>query len=430
MLDRTIAPPIYPIESITLLPLQTLILPNQMPLYYLHSPESEIIQLSFVFKAGYIHQHKKLITNAFSSLLTSGTLHHTAAQISEMLEHYGVFYSVEPSTIHTKIQFTLLKKNIKNTLPVIEEIIKYANFPQEEIDLYIKNHIEQYQTQIKNVTILAQWNYSKIIYGDQHPLNKLHTPQDYQNITRDDLLYFFTTHLHSNNGFLIISGNIDDDTLNLIETHFGKTSFHQTQHQHTEEVPPPQSYDKQITVQMPDALQSAIRIGTDIAITRKNNDYFDFVIANTLLGGYFGSRLMSIIREEKGYTYGINSGITVYPSYSVFTIASEVKAEYTQASIEECIRQIQILQETPPEANELQIVKNYLSGEILDTTDGILKQDNLWKTIITYHLDKDYYTRFLQRIQSIQPEDITKVMKKYIDVNKLKLCIVGKTSIN
>ncbi|GIV29389.1 MAG: hypothetical protein KatS3mg028_0455 [Bacteroidia bacterium] len=144
------------------------------------------------------------------------------------------------------------------------------------------------------------------------------------------------------------------------------------------------------------------------------------------MGGYFGSRLMSVIREEKGYTYGINSGLTVYPSYSVFTIASEVKAEYTQASIDEAIRQIQILQETPPDDEELQIVKNYLSGEILDTTDGILKQDNVWKTLITNHLDKDYYNRFLQRIQSIKPEDISDVMKKYIATDNLKICIAGK----
>jgi predicted Zn-dependent peptidase len=426
MLDRTIAPPIHPIESINLLPLQTILLPNQMPLYYLHSPESEIIQLSFVFKAGYIHQHKKLITTAFSSLLTSGTLHHSAKEIAEMLEQEGIFYSIEPSAAHTKIQFTFLKKNINNILPVLEEIIKYANFPEDEINLYVKNQIEQYQTKIKNVSFLAQWNYSKIIYGDHHPLNKWHTPQDYQNITRDDLLYFFTTHLHPNNGFIIISGNIDDNTLNLIETRFGKEPFHQTQHQHTEEVPPPQSYDKHITIQMPDALQSAIRIGMDINLSRKSEDYFDFMIANTLLGGYFGSRLMSVIREEKGYTYGINSGIAVYSSYSVFTIASEVKAEYTQAGIDEVIRQIQILQETPPDDEELRIVKNYLSGEILDATDGILKQDNVWKTLIINHLDKDYYNRFLQRIQSIQPEDISAVMKKYITIDKLKICIAGK----
>ncbi|GAB4201155.1 MAG: pitrilysin family protein [Bacteroidia bacterium] len=426
MLDRTSAPPVHHIDHISLLPLQTTTLPNQMPLYYLHSAESEIIQLTFIFKAGHVHQHKKLVATAFSSLLTSGTLHHSAKEIAEMLEQEGIFYSIEPSAAHTKIQFTFLKKNINSVLPILEEIIKYANFPQDEITLYVKNQIEQYQTKIKNVSFLAQWNYSKIIYGDHHPLNKLHTPQDYQNITRDDLLYFFTTHIHPQNGFIILSGCIDNDVLQLVEKHFGKASFHQTQHQHSDDVPLPHSYEQHLFIQMPDALQSAIRIGTDIPLSRKNDDYFDFTIANTLLGGYFGSRLMSVIREEKGYTYGINSGLAVYPSYSVFTIASEVKAEYTQASIDEAIRQIQILQHTPPDEEELQIVKNYLSGEILDATDGILKQDNVWKTLITNHLDKDYYNRFLQRIQSVQPEDISAAMKKYIAIDKLKICTAGK----
>ncbi|GIV29388.1 MAG: hypothetical protein KatS3mg028_0454 [Bacteroidia bacterium] len=95
-------------------------------------------------------------------------------------------------------------------------------------------------------------------------MNKLHTPQDYQNITRDDLLYFFTTHIHPQNGFILLSGNIDDTVLQLIEKHFGKESFHQTQSQHSDDVPLPRSYEQHIFIQMPDALQSAIRIGTDI----------------------------------------------------------------------------------------------------------------------------------------------------------------------
>lgn len=426
MTDRTIAPPVTNVQSISLLPVQQVDFPNTFKLYYIHSNESEVIQLSFFFKAGFIYQTQKLLVNAFSSLITSGTLKHSSKEIGEILEYYGVFYSVEPSAVYTKIQFTCLKKNLSHILPIVEEILKYANFPDHEIDIYVKNHIEQFQTQIKNVNTLAQWNYSKIIYGDTHPLNKLHTPDDYKNITRDKLLYFYTTHIHPNNGFIFISGNIDDETLKQIENFFGKEIFHQTQHQFSETVPLPNSYEQHLYIQLPDALQSAVRIGMDLPISYSSPDYFDLVIANTLLGGYFGSRLMSVIREEKGYTYGIYSNLTTYDRYSVFTVASEVKAEFTQATIDEVLNQINLLQEQIPDKDELQIVKSYLAGEVLDNTDGILKQHNVLASLITRKLEKDYYNRFLARIESIQPEDISHVFKKYIDTEKLKKCIAGK----
>lgn len=426
MIDRSIAPSVTGIDKINILPIQTHSFSNGLPLYFLHSSESEIFQLSFFFKAGWIHQHKKLLTNAFTSLLTAGTLHHSSKEIAEWLEQYGVFYNIEPSPVYTKLQFTLLKKHFNNIIPVIEEIIKYSNFPQNEIDIYIKNNIEQYQTQIKNVGIVAQWQFSKLIYGNEHPLNKLHTPEDYQNIKRDDLLYFFTSHIHPKNGLVFLSGNIDENLIQSVDNYFGKESFHSSQNIFSENVPPPQSFENHIYIQMPDALQSAIKIGIDIPIHQHHPDYFDFIIANTLFGGYFGSRLMSVIREEKGYTYGIYSSVTAYDSYSVFSISSEVKAEFTKATIDEVIHQIQLLQENTPDEEELDIVKSYLSGEILDLTDGILKQDNVWKMLITRHLDKDYYNRFLQRIQSIQPSDISNVFKKYISIDTLKKCIVGK----
>lgn len=426
MVNRTTPPPVKNIDSIQLLPLKNIEFNNQFKVYYLHSAESEIIQLSFVFNAGRVHQNKKCLIDAFSALITNGTLNHSAKEVAEILEYYGVFYNVKPLPAYLKIQFTLLKKKFKDVLPIIEEIIKYANFPQEELEIYQQTSIEQYQTQIKNVNTLASWQFSKLIYGYEHPLNKLHTPEDYKNITRDDLLEFYTTHIHPKNGFIFISGNIDDTIINALNDAFGKQDFHQSQNIFDKNIPFPESYENHIYIQMPDALQSAIYIGNAIPVHYPHPDYFDFIIANTLLGGYFGSRLMSVIREEKGYTYGIYSTSAAYNNYSVFSIISEVKSEYTQVAIDEIINQIHILQNEPPDNEELEIVKNYLAGELLSTTDGILNQDNTWQSIIVRDLPEDYYQQLLKRIQSISAESISNAMKKYIDTKQLKKCIVGK----
>lgn len=426
MIDRNTPPAIQNIDHIQILPLGSTTLTNQFKLHYLHASESEIIQLSFVFHAGRVHQTKKCLIDALSGLITSGTLNHSAKEIAEMLEYYGVFYSVKPFATHLKIQFTLLKKNIKDALPIIEEIIKYANFPQDEIAIFQKTSIEQYQTQIKNVSTLASWHFSKLIYGHEHPLNKLHTPEDYQNITRDDLLAVYTTHIHPKNGFMFVSGNIDDTFISALNASFGMEDFHQSQYLFDKHVPPIQSFEDHVYIQIPDALQSAIYIGNAIPLYYPHTDYFDFVIANTLLGGYFGSRLMSVIREEKGYTYGIYSSLSAHNDYSIFFITSEVKSEHTQAAIDEIIHQIEILQNQPPDEYELEIVKNYLAGELLSITDGVLNQDNTWQSILTRDLPHDYYHQLLRRIQDISAESIRSVMKKYIDVKQLKKCIVGK----
>ncbi len=426
MIDRTKAPTIHNVDKISLLPLESKEFPNGFKLYCLPSFESKIVQLSLFFKAGWIHQNKKLLANAFTSLITNGTLHYSAREIAEMLEYYGVFYSIEPSAVDSKLQFTFLRKNAEKIIPIIQEMIQYANFPQEELNIYTQTSVEQYQTQIKNVGTLAQWNYSKIIYGTHHPLNKFHTPDDYHHITRDDLLQFFTQHIHPKNGFIFISGNIDHTLIELLNDYLGTNTFHQTQNTYGENIPLPQSYENNEYVHLPDALQSAIKIGALIPIYPQHSDYFDFLIAHTLLGGFFGSRLMRVIREEKAYTYGIYSNLMPYDKFSLFTISSEVKAEHTQASVNEVIHQIQILQENPPNEEELTIVKNYLSGDILDSTDGILKQDSIWKSLIIRHLEKDYYNKLLVRIKEIEPEEISNVLKKHINIQQLKKCIVGK----
>lgn len=426
MLDRSLAPPVKTIDTIQLLLIQEIEFSNKFKVYYLQSPESGIIQLSFLFKAGYKYQYKKTLADTLTSLLVNGSVHHSAKELSEMLEQYGVLYTMEPMSVYSKCQFTFLRKNMSCVLPVIEEIIKYANFPQDELDIYIQTNTEQYQTLIKNVATVAQWQYSRIIYGEEHPLNKWHTPEDYQKLTRNDLLHYFTTHFHPHNGFIFISGNIDEEVLKLLDNAFGKKLFHQTAHIFEETVPLPNSLEKHVYIQLPDALQSAIRVGMPIDIHFHHDHYFDFVIANALLGGFGGSRLMRVIREEKGYTYGIYSTLTAYDSYSVFTVSAEVKAEYTQASIDEILYQIKLLQNTPPDEEELRMVKNYLAGELLDHTDGILKQDNVWKSLIMRRLDANHYHHFLHRIKTIQPEDISAVMRKYISIDQLKRCIVGK----
>ncbi len=426
MVNRSIAPDIQIIDNITLSDIQNITMPNGFKLYYLHSLESEVISLKFIFNAGLIHQQKKLVASTVANLLTSGTLHKTNLEISEALEYQGVFYGAEASSAISNVHFRVLKKNLLQILPIIEDIIKHANFPQSEIDLYIKNHVEHYATQVKNVATVCGWNFSKLLFGDQHPMNSFRTPEDYKNITRDDLLNFYTQHYHPKNGFILLSGNIDESILNQITKYFGEKGFHQSQTVFTNDIPPALSYNEHSYTTMPNAVQSAVKIGCILPIYRNHPDYFGLMIANTVLGGYFGSRLMSVIREEKGYTYGIGSGIAAFKHYAYFVVSCEVKAAHTQDTIDEVINQIEILQNNPPDEDELMIVKNYMTGELLEMTDGIFKQESMHQSMLINKLDKDYYSRYLTEIKNITPKKISDVLKKYIDTKNLKKCIVGQ----
>ncbi len=178
-------------------------------------------------------------------------------------------------------------------------------------------------------------------------------------------------------------------------------------------------------IEKPDSVQSAIRIGK-LTIGKSHHDFVKLQVVSTILGGYFGSRLMSNIREDKGYTYGIGSFIAPMNQASYFGIATEVGVDITRQAIDEIYKEINRLSTDIMPNEELELVKSYLMGEILKSVDGPFALAERWKGMLLFGLDSEYFKKMIETISSITPEEVLDIAKKYLVADEMYEVVVGK----
>ncbi len=171
-----------------------------------------------------------------------------------------------------------------------------------------------------------------------------------------------------------------------------------------------------------------MRIGTT-TISANHKDYLGLNVLNTLLGGYFGSRLMSNIREDKGYTYGIGSVLYSYKDIGLFYISAEIKQENCQDAINEIYSEIEILKTKKVSEEELHKVKNFMKGSMLRSLDGSLELSENFRAILKYGLDYDYFHKYLRVVSEIDSDEILRLAQTYFNVNQMVEIRAGDTTI-
>ena len=173
------------------------------------------------------------------------------------------------------------------------------------------------------------------------------------------------------------------------------------------------------------ALQSAIRIGK-LMFNKTHPDFQSLQVLNTVYGGYFGSRLMSNIREDKGYTYGIGSGLVSLQHGGYFFITTEVGVDVTAKAIKEIYFEMDRLRKEKITTDELQLVKNYLLGTFLRSVDGPFAMADRFKGILNYNLGYDYFDRYIATIRAVSASDLMGLANTYFDKDSMIELVVGK----
>jgi zinc protease len=163
-----------------------------------------------------------------------------------------------------------------------------------------------------------------------------------------------------------------------------------------------------------------------LAINRKHEDFSGLQILNTVLGGYFGSRLMNNIREDKGYTYGIGSGISSLQQAGYLFMATEVGADVCSAALTEIYKEIELLKNEPIGEEELNLVRNYMLGSMLGSLENVFSHADKFKNIYFSGLDYDYYTNYIATVKAITAEDLLAIANKYLTTDHFIEVVIGK----
>ncbi len=420
MTNRTIQPEITHQYSFDLIQPENKSLANGVEIYYIEGGKQDVCRIDVLYKAGNIFESKNLLSSFTNDLLGEGTRLKTSFELHDAFDYYGAYIQKESSRDYAGVSLFASDKHLSKLLPLLIEVLKESNYPQQEFDIYLKNRKARFEDSLKKVEFVCRNEFTGMLYGE-HPYGKALKLSHFDEITRDEVIDYYTNQYLQQIPIVFITGRVDTTSKRMIEEVLlqlagTKVEFPQINFQ-------PPHIGKHF-IEQAGAIQSAIRIGRPM-VTIEHTDYAALSIANTILGGYFGSRLMKNIREEKGFTYGIGSGLVSFEKNGMWMIATEVGKDVTEAAITEIYKEIDILSKEPVSIAELETVKNYILGNFIKSIDGPFNQSEKIKTIVLRNLEEDFYQNHIKKILSITANDIQKTVNNYFTKDKLVELVVG-----
>ncbi|MEO6978003.1 MAG: pitrilysin family protein, partial [Mucilaginibacter sp.] len=399
-------------------------LDNGCNIFCFNSGDQELVRIEWIFANQRYNPKKPLLNSAVNSMLTEGTNAMTQAQISDKVDFYGAFLQVDYGYDNSLVTLYSLNKHLHHTLPVIKDILTDSILPEKELATYIRNQQQKLQVSMQKNDYVARRNFNKALYGDT--LYGLGADADtYKTLHREDMLAHFKQMYQPSNCTIIISGKIEPQILELITNTFDKGWTNPDIKPDTTQPEIISSTEHFYFTEKPDALQSAIRMGLPV-INRTHPDFPGLQVLNTVLGGYFGSRLMANIREDKGYTYGIGSGMSSLKHAGAMFIATEVGADVCNAAITEIEKEINILKTELIPDEELSLVRNYMLGSLLGSLENVFSHADKFKNLYFAGLDYDYYDRYVETVKTISSERLKELANVYLDFDGFYKVIVGK----
>ncbi len=421
-LNRMIAPEAKELEQVLLIQPKEIRLSNGIPVFYIRGGEEELLKLEMIFHAGNLYEESPFIANACNALLSSGTSKRSSADIAEYFDYYGAYYQHETAFDRASLSLYTLNKYFEETLSVLKEIVTDAQFPEEEIRIFAENTRQRLQINLTKNEFVARRTFNHLLFKT-HPYGRKVDSEDLDNLSRVQLQDFYRKYYSLGNCTLVLSGNVTDEVLKILSDQFSGIGFPEPAKHNP--VIMPEYHPIQTLIEKKESLQSAIRIGKRL-ITKQHPDFIDMQILNTVLGGYFGSRLMTNIREDKGYTYGIGSGISAMKEAGYFYIASEVGADVCEKAISEIYHEINRLRTELIPEEELMLVRNYMMGVFIGSIENIFSYADKFKSVYFHNLDYSYYENFFNKIKTINSERLLSLANQYFNSDSFIEVVVGK----
>jgi len=424
-INRKLQPTYQNIDQIHIINPTHVTLDNDISAHFIHAGTQEILKIDIIFEAGSWHQPKPPIASSTNEMLLEGSKNLSSQQIAEKLDYYGAFIQPKPTKDFASLSLFTLKKYLPETIKMLEDIVKNPSFPQHELTNFINKKKQQFTIEMEKVSNVARRAFNEQLFGAEHPYGKNVQLEDYESLKRPDLLDFYQNNYHPKKTKIIVTGKTDDSVIKIINQHFGNLNWKNKNNTETRHDLSGHDIIRKKVIKKSNAKQSAVRTGIKMPV-QSHPDFLKLNILNTILGGYFGSRLMKNIREEKGYTYGIGSALISLQNAGLLIIVSEVGADYAKETLSEIFKEINRLKEEKISKEELTLVKNYMMGDFLRSFDGPFALSESYRSIIDFDLTPDFFNQGIEAIKTITPEGILQLANQYLVEENFVTTIAGK----
>ena len=416
-LIRTEAPPIKdPVEFNIVLPAcEVNTLSNGVQVYMLNMGTEDTMMIDWVFYAGNCFEKKKTVAAATNHLLKNGTSRLSAFELNEHFEFYGSYLSRHCYNETSEFVLHCLNKHVDELIPVVAEIISDSVFPEKELGIYVQNSKQKLQVNLQKCEFVASRIIDANLYGEHHPYGVYSKIEDYEALERKDLVDFYNTYYKNGHCVIFVAGKLPSNILEMLEKAFGNLPLknHKGADKNIVYSLQPAADKKQLLINDAQGVQAAIRIARHFP-NRHHPDFQKVMVLNNIYGGFFGSRLMGNIREDKGYTYGIYSYLMNHIHDGGWMISTEAGRDVSTATINEVYAEMKELREEIIDEEELRMTRNFMIGSILGELDGPFQVLSRWKNLVLNNLDENYFYSAINTIKTISAEELQHLAKKYL----------------
>lgn len=419
-MDRTLAPEIKSLKEFALPQGSFATLANGINFHQINNGDQPILRLEVAFNAGSKYDKKPGVSFLTSKMIQEGTEQYSASSLQDAIAGLGAFIEVQQGVERINLTFYLLTRNIEEFLPILEQIMHKSIFPRENFQNIVNISKNNIKVNLQKNSVLASQEFKKLVFGENHYYGTAISEENLDEITIDDVTHFYENRIKSSFFEVFAAGKLDEVSLQKLTSFFTKLNIYKKNELIT--LTPNVAYTPKFLIDKPEALQSSLRIGKAI-FNRTHADYFKTLVANEIFGGYFGSRLMKNIREEKGLTYGISSQLVSMEEGGYFVIGTDVKRENTQLALDEIYKELEILKNVAVSSDELNTVTTYMHGSYLGSINSAFAIMDKYKTLYFNHQDYSYYHKYIETLKTITSADVAEMANKYF--TELTEVVVG-----
>lgn len=419
MLDRKVAPPFVKSSSFNLINPEEKQLANGAQLFFVSGGSQNVLKIELVFQSGKWFEGQPGAAYFTGQMLSKGTKDKSSYEIAQLFDQYGAHLEVSPGLDFVSISLYTVSKNLRPVLHLLMEILSSPNFPENEFRQTQAVFIQNLKVNNEKTSYVASKLFRKNLFGENHPYGSELEEKNVLALQTNDLQKHFAAFYNSPKVF--VSGKIDatDEALMLeafeqLKEDRAHDALHhdslaKSRHQHVEKE---------------DSVQSSVRMGKR-SLLRTDPDYVPVLFVSHILGGYFGSRLMKNIREEKGLTYGISASINGLKHDSYLVIGADVNKENVTLTFDEIRKELKKLRTTAVSSDELETTRNHFIGSLQAEITTPFAHAEKIKTIALFNLRKDHYQQMIHHIEKIGPADIMAISERYFQEGDFYEVAVG-----
>jgi predicted Zn-dependent peptidase len=358
-----------------------------------------------------------------ADMLDEGAAGRSALALADTLELLGARLSVGGGLHTASAGLRVAASRLDAALPLLADVVLHPDFPAAELERLRKERLTALLRQHDQPGAVAAALSSETLFGRAHPYGRIAEEASLKAVAVADLQQFHQQYWRPNNASMVVVGDVHPAALRaLLERAFGSWTRGDVGPA-TVPAAPQVSGRTIYIVDKPGAPQSVIQLGR-IGVARSTSDYFPLLVMNTILGGYFTSRLMQNLREQHGYTYGARSAFDFRPSPGPWIAAASVATNVTGPALREFFNELEGMLEPIP-ADEAQRATHYLASQFAPAFQAVSGIAGMIGELVQYHLPADYFNSYTRNVLSVTRADVERVAHRYLDPANTDVFVVG-----